>query len=265
MEGKILEPILCKAAVAYGPKQPLTIEEVYVAPPKKGEIRIKVIANALCHTDIYTLDGCDPEGLFPCILGHEATAVVESLGEGVTSLKIGDIIIPCYTPQCLEPECVFCSSWGAAYNNTSIKPNSSVAVWGLGAVGLEHRSHENCFGGFSQRLRRIVYHRGGLKCDPPERHRYPIKVLSSRRHCGGVVKTVEHWSDANKCNMTFNIYLPEAEVNQQRGQPYPVLYFLSGLEGTHENAAQKTGFGVYAKQHNIAVIFPDTSPRNTGI
>jgi S-formylglutathione hydrolase len=101
--------------------------------------------------------------------------------------------------------------------------------------------------------------------DPPERHRYPVKVLSSRRHCGGVLKTVEHWSDVNKCNMIFNIYLPEAEVNQQRGEPYPVLYFLSGLEGTHQNGAEKSGFGNYAKQHNIAVIFPDTSPRSTGI
>ena len=59
-------------------------------------MRIKVISNALCHTDVYTLDGCDPEGTFPCILGHEATAIVESIGEGVTSVNIGDIVIPCY-------------------------------------------------------------------------------------------------------------------------------------------------------------------------
>lgn len=57
-----------------------------VAPPKAGEVRVKVISNALCHTDIYTLDGLDAEGLFPCILGHEATAIVESVGEGVTSV-----------------------------------------------------------------------------------------------------------------------------------------------------------------------------------
>lgn len=78
--------IKCKAAVAWNPKQPLEICEIDVAPPKQGEIRVKVISNALCHTDIYTLDGLDPEGLFPCILGHEATAIVESIGEGVTSV-----------------------------------------------------------------------------------------------------------------------------------------------------------------------------------
>jgi S-(hydroxymethyl)glutathione dehydrogenase/alcohol dehydrogenase len=75
-----LKPILCRAAIAYAPKTPLVVEEVYVAPPQKGEVRVKVISNALCHTDVYTLDGLDPEGLFPCILGHEATAVVESIG-----------------------------------------------------------------------------------------------------------------------------------------------------------------------------------------
>jgi S-(hydroxymethyl)glutathione dehydrogenase / alcohol dehydrogenase len=63
------KPIKCKAMVARGPKQPLSYEEISVDPPKMGEVRVKVVANALCHTDIYTLDGQDPEGLFPCILG----------------------------------------------------------------------------------------------------------------------------------------------------------------------------------------------------
>jgi len=104
------EVIMCKAAVAWGPKQPVKTETINVAPPKAGEVRVKVIANALCHTDIYTLDGHDPEGLFPCILGHEAGAIVESVGPGVTSVKPGDHVIPAYTPQCAQPSCIFCSS-----------------------------------------------------------------------------------------------------------------------------------------------------------
>jgi S-(hydroxymethyl)glutathione dehydrogenase / alcohol dehydrogenase len=76
------KPIICKAMVARGPKVPLVCEDITVAPPKVGEVRVKVIANALCHTDLYTLDGHDPEGLFPCILGHEAGCIVESIGEG---------------------------------------------------------------------------------------------------------------------------------------------------------------------------------------
>lgn len=103
-EGK---PIECTAAVAWAPKQPLSIEKVIVAPPQAGEVRIKIVANALCHTDAYTLDGLDPEGLFPCILGHEASGIVESVGEGVESVKPGDHVIPCYQAYC--GTCKFCS------------------------------------------------------------------------------------------------------------------------------------------------------------
>jgi len=103
------ETITCQAAVALGVND-LQILEVEVAPPKAGEVRLKVVANALCHTDIYTLEGSDPEGLFPSILGHEAGAIVESVGPGVTSVKPGDKVVPCYTPQCKEPSCIFCMS-----------------------------------------------------------------------------------------------------------------------------------------------------------
>jgi Zn-dependent alcohol dehydrogenase len=78
--------ITCKAAVAFEAKKPLEVTDVQVAPPKAGEVRVKVLSNALCHTDIYTLDGHDPEGKFPSILGHEAVALVESIGEGVTNV-----------------------------------------------------------------------------------------------------------------------------------------------------------------------------------
>merc|ERR1719210_2481640 len=101
------QPIKCKAAVARGVND-LRIEEITVAPPRAGEVRLKVHSNALCHTDIYTLEGSDPEGAFPSILGHEAGAVVESVGDGVTTVKPGDQVIPCYTPQCGDPSCIFC-------------------------------------------------------------------------------------------------------------------------------------------------------------
>lgn len=100
--------IVCKAAVAWEPKKPLSIEDVEVAPPMPGEVRIKILYTALCHTDAYTLDGLDPEGLFPCILGHEAAGIVESVGEGVTELQPGDHVIPCYQAECRE--CKFCKS-----------------------------------------------------------------------------------------------------------------------------------------------------------
>jgi S-(hydroxymethyl)glutathione dehydrogenase/alcohol dehydrogenase len=82
------KPITCKAMVARAPKQPLTLETITVDPPGPGEVRVQVVANALCHTDVYTLDGHDPEGLFPCILGHEAGCIVESIGEGYVALQV---------------------------------------------------------------------------------------------------------------------------------------------------------------------------------
>ncbi|TDJ05134.1 MAG: S-(hydroxymethyl)glutathione dehydrogenase/class III alcohol dehydrogenase [Deltaproteobacteria bacterium] len=97
-----------KAAVAWGPNKPLVIEEVDLAGPKKGEVLIKVIATGVCHTDAYTLSGADPEGLFPVILGHEGGAIVKEIGEGVTTLEIGDHVIPLYVPECRE--CKFCKS-----------------------------------------------------------------------------------------------------------------------------------------------------------
>uniref|UniRef100_A0A5F4VSZ6 S-(hydroxymethyl)glutathione dehydrogenase n=1 Tax=Callithrix jacchus TaxID=9483 RepID=A0A5F4VSZ6_CALJA len=98
--------IKCKAAVAWEAGKPLFIEEIEVAPPKAHEVRIKIIATAVCHTDAYTLSGADPEGCFPVILGHEGAGIVESVGEGVTKLKAGDTVIPLYIPQC--GECKFC-------------------------------------------------------------------------------------------------------------------------------------------------------------
>ena len=100
--------IKSKAAVAWAVGQPLSMEVVDVMPPQKGEVRVKIIATGVCHTDAFTLSGDDPEGIFPCILGHEGGGIVESIGEGVTSVAVGDHVIPLYTPEC--GECKFCKS-----------------------------------------------------------------------------------------------------------------------------------------------------------
>ena len=102
------EMLKSKAAIAWGPGQPLSIEEVDVMPPKAGEVLVRVIATGVCHTDAFTLSGDDPEGNFPAILGHEGGGIVEAIGEGVTSVEIGDHVIPLYTPEC--GECKFCLS-----------------------------------------------------------------------------------------------------------------------------------------------------------
>ena len=97
-----------RAAVAFAPGKPLEIVEIDVAPPKKGEVLIKVTHTGVCHTDAFTLSGDDPEGVFPVVLGHEGAGVVVEVGEGVTSVKPGDHVIPLYTAEC--GECEFCRS-----------------------------------------------------------------------------------------------------------------------------------------------------------
>ena len=471
--------ITCKAAVAFEPKKPMQVVDVQVAPPKAGEVRVKVIANALCHTDVYTLEGNDPEGKFPAILGHEATAVVVDIGEGVTGYKAGDLVVPCYTPECGEWNCIYCQSgktnlcpkvratqgngvmpdgtsrfttmegetiwhfmgcstfseytvlcdislakinpladpyqmcllgcgvstgWGAVMNNPSFHGNSSVAVWGLGAVGLavvqaaklrgatriygldinedkfavaKEFGCTDCFNplkekgakawllerekwginftfdctgnvnvmqealeashrGFGeswvigvaaagQMLKTRPFHLitgrtwkgtafGGWKSrqDVPKLvnkvllgempiHKYcthsfeglgkvndlvhqlhsgdclrgvlriqgdyqmptapAITVVSTVKFCGGYLKKIKHRSACNDCDMHFYIFLPEDAPKQQRGRPYAALYFLSGLTCTEENAPTKSGFAPFAKAANIAMVFPDTSPR----
>jgi len=100
--------IKCKAAIAWEANKPLSIEEIDVMLPRAGEVLVKVIASGVCHTDAFTLSGDDPEGIFPAILGHEGGGIVEQIGEGVTSVAVGDHVIPLYTPECRE--CKFCLS-----------------------------------------------------------------------------------------------------------------------------------------------------------
>ncbi|HDR9069964.1 TPA: alcohol dehydrogenase catalytic domain-containing protein, partial [Burkholderia vietnamiensis] len=97
-----------RAAVAFGPGKPLEIVEIDVEPPRKGEVLIKITNTGVCHTDAFTLSGDDPEGLFPVVLGHEGAGIVVEVGEGVTSVKPGDHVIPLYTAEC--GECLFCKS-----------------------------------------------------------------------------------------------------------------------------------------------------------
>ena len=165
-----------RAAVAFGPGQPLKIVEIDVAPPKKGEVLVKITHTGVCHTDAFTLSGDDPEGVFPAVLGHEGGGVVVEVGEGVTSLKPGDHVIPLYTAEC--GECKFCKSGKTnlcqavratqgkglmpdgttrfsyngepiyhymgtstfseytVHNTAKVKEGDTVAVFGLGGIGL---------------------------------------------------------------------------------------------------------------------------------
>ena len=97
-----------RAAVAWKAGEPLTIEVIDIEGPKAGEVLVEIKATGVCHTDAYTLSGADPEGIFPAILGHEGAGIVREIGEGVTTLKVGDHVIPLYTPECRQ--CKTCLS-----------------------------------------------------------------------------------------------------------------------------------------------------------
>jgi S-(hydroxymethyl)glutathione dehydrogenase/alcohol dehydrogenase len=105
-----------RAAVAYKSGSPLIIETVDLDGPRAGEVLVEVMATGVCHTDAFTLSGDDPEGAFPAILGHEGAGIVREIGAGVTSVSVGDHVIPLYTPECrtcdycLHPKTNLCQS-----------------------------------------------------------------------------------------------------------------------------------------------------------
>ncbi len=111
-----------RAAVAWAPKQPLSIEEIDVEGPREGEVLLRVVATGVCHTDAFTLSGDDPEGAFPCVLGHEGGCEVVECGPGVKTLKPGDHVIPLYIPEC--GECEYCHS-----TKTNLCQSIASTVW----------------------------------------------------------------------------------------------------------------------------------------
>src|SRR6516162_11292919 len=97
-----------RAAVLEEFGRPLEVQEVDLAEPKAGEVLVRLVACGVCHTDLYTASGADPSGYAPTVLGHEGAGVVERLGDGVSSLAVGDHVVTLFSPQCRE--CVHCRS-----------------------------------------------------------------------------------------------------------------------------------------------------------
>jgi len=97
-----------RAAVLETFGEPLVVQDVELAPPKRGEVLVRLDACGVCHTDLYTASGADPSGYAPCVLGHEGAGVVEEVGESVTSVGVGDHVVTLFSPEC--GECVNCKS-----------------------------------------------------------------------------------------------------------------------------------------------------------
>jgi S-(hydroxymethyl)glutathione dehydrogenase/alcohol dehydrogenase len=97
-----------RAAVLEEFGKPLNVTEVDLAEPRAGEVLVRLAACGICHTDMYTASGVDPSGYAPAVLGHEGAGFVERVGEGVTSVSEGDLVVTLFSPQCRE--CVHCQS-----------------------------------------------------------------------------------------------------------------------------------------------------------
>ena len=125
-----------RAAVAFEAKRPLEVVELDLDGPRDGEVLVEVMATGICHTDAYTLDGLDSEGLFPSVLGHEGAGVVREVGAGVTSVKSGDHVIPLYTPEC--PQCKSCLS-GKTNLCTAIRATQGKGLMPDGTTRFSHK------------------------------------------------------------------------------------------------------------------------------
>jgi S-(hydroxymethyl)glutathione dehydrogenase/alcohol dehydrogenase len=97
-----------RAAVLEEFGQPLVVQDVGLDGPGPGEVLVRLSACGICHTDMYTASGVDPSGYAPTVLGHEGAGVVEALGDGVSSLALGDHVVTLFSPQCRE--CIHCRS-----------------------------------------------------------------------------------------------------------------------------------------------------------
>ena len=125
-----------RAAVAFAPNQPLEIVEVDLDGPKAGEVLVEIMATGICHTDAYTLEGKDSEGIFPSILGHEGAGIVREVGPGVTSVVPGDHVIPLYTPECRQ--CKSCLS-GKTNLCTAIRATQGKGLMPDGTTRFSHK------------------------------------------------------------------------------------------------------------------------------
>jgi S-(hydroxymethyl)glutathione dehydrogenase/alcohol dehydrogenase len=125
-----------RAAVAFEAKQPLEIVELDLEGPRAGEVLVEIMATGICHTDAYTLDGFDSEGIFPSVLGHEGAGVVREIGAGVTSVKPGDHVIPLYTPECRQ--CKSCLS-GKTNLCTAIRATQGKGLMPDGTTRFSHK------------------------------------------------------------------------------------------------------------------------------
>ncbi len=94
-----------KAAVLYQAGQPLELTELELLPPRTGEVLVRYVASGVCHSDLHVIQGLTTNPM-PVVLGHEGAGIVEAVGSGVTSVRVGDHVLTSYVPSC--GRCPYC-------------------------------------------------------------------------------------------------------------------------------------------------------------
>jgi S-(hydroxymethyl)glutathione dehydrogenase/alcohol dehydrogenase len=188
------------AAVASEPKQPLAIEEIDVEGSRQGEVFLRVVASGVCHIDAFTLPGDDPEGAFPCVLGHEGGCKLVDCGPGVETLKPGDHVIPLYIPEC--GECEYCR-----LPKTNLCQSIAGTVWTSSMSDGTRR--------FSRNAKAIFHYMG---CSAFSEYSVVSEIALAKSKCSR--DESRGWKPLPRVNSTG---LPGAEVPacQCRGCPRP--------------------------------------------
>ncbi|KAM6557833.1 hypothetical protein CsatB_004852 [Cannabis sativa] len=148
--------ITCRGAVAYGPGEPLVVEEILVEPPQKMEVRIKIMFTSICHTDLSVWKGeNESQGAYPRILGHEASGIIESVGEGVIDLKEGDHVVPIFNGECGTCECCkhvksnMCSRYGVNPMMKVMESDGRTRFWTKDGNPIFHFLNTSTFSEYS--------------------------------------------------------------------------------------------------------------------
>ncbi|XP_015920153.1 alcohol dehydrogenase class-3 chain L-like isoform X1 [Parasteatoda tepidariorum] len=135
------KPIICRAAVLWEKSQPYSLENVEVAVPKKGEVRIKIVSSGICHSDVHFQDGMMDNFVFPAVLGHEGAGIIESIGEGVTRCKEGDLVVLAFESYC--EECDFCKNPNC--NMCMKQPRNNLQMDGTSRITCKGKSLTQMF------------------------------------------------------------------------------------------------------------------------
>ncbi len=145
--------MLAPAAVLYESANPLVIEDVEVLPPQTGEVTVRMKAAGVCHSDLHVMKGDLPMPM-PIILGHEGSGVVEAVGEGVASVKVGDPVIPIWRASC--GQCIYCQSgrpalcdMGTAMRFTGLMPDGQTRFRNAHGDSIRHYAGVSTFASVS--------------------------------------------------------------------------------------------------------------------